>query len=188
MIFCYDVETTGLKHWRHGVHQISFMIFDSDNSVLSSADYKVKPHPREAVDIEALSISGVTEKDLEGYSDREQVHQNIVGTLEKYVDRYDSSDKMFLMGYNSAGFDNDFLRAFFTRCGDEYFGSWFWADELDVRVLAANHFKDERHNMENFKLATVAEKCGIEVQEDRLHDAMYDLVLTKKIYDHVTNG
>lgn len=32
-------------------------------------------------------------------------------------------DKMYLVGYNNAGFDNSFLRALFQQCGDKYFGS-----------------------------------------------------------------
>lgn len=39
--------------------------------------------------------------------------------------------------------------------------------------------------MANFKLSTVAATLGIKVEEDKLHDAMYDIYLTKAIFDIV---
>lgn len=42
--------------------------------------------------------------------------------------------------------------------------------------------------MENFKLSTVAKTLGVEVKDDSLHNAMYDIDLTKAIFDIVTNG
>jgi DNA polymerase-3 subunit epsilon len=39
--------------------------------------------------------------------------------------------------------------------------------------------------MENFKLKTVAQEMGIEVDESKLHDAKYDLELTYQIYQKI---
>jgi DNA polymerase-3 subunit epsilon len=108
--------------------------------------------------------------------------------LAKYCDKFNKGDKFFLVGYNNKGFDNDFLRNFFKQNGDNYFGSWFWADSIDVMVLAANYLKDERHKLENFQLRTVAKYLDIKVDETKLHDAMYDIYLTRAIYEIVKNG
>jgi len=51
--------------------------------------------------------------------------------------------------------------------------------------LASNYLRAERHTMPNFKLMTVAKHLKIEVDESRLHDALYDIHLTKMIYDKV---
>lgn len=40
--------------------------------------------------------------------------------------------------------------------------------------------------MENFKLMTIAKHVGIEVDENKLHDAEYDIDLTYKIFKIVT--
>ena len=40
--------------------------------------------------------------------------------------------------------------------------------------------------MENFKLSTVAKTLGIEVKDDSLHNAMYDIELTHEIFKIVT--
>lgn len=66
---------------------------------------------------------------------------------------------------------------------DKYFNSWFWIDTIDVMVLASNKFAKERHKFTDFKLSTVAQKLGIEFDETKLHDALYDIELTKKVYE-----
>ena len=40
--------------------------------------------------------------------------------------------------------------------------------------------------MTDFKLKTVAKQLGIIVDESKLHDAKYDIILTKQIYEIVT--
>jgi DNA polymerase-3 subunit epsilon len=40
--------------------------------------------------------------------------------------------------------------------------------------------------MENFKQGTVAKALGIEIDESRLHDALYDIQVCKSIYDIVS--
>jgi DNA polymerase-3 subunit epsilon len=40
--------------------------------------------------------------------------------------------------------------------------------------------------MPSFKLSRVAKTLGIEVDEDRLHDADYDVYLTREIYKTVS--
>ena len=40
--------------------------------------------------------------------------------------------------------------------------------------------------MPNFQLHTVAQTLGLEVDESKLHDASYDVLLTRQIYRIVT--
>lgn len=181
----YDLETTGTKYWRNGIHQISGMVV-VDGEVKTQFDYKVKPNPQAEIEDEALAIAGITREDLEGYEDMRSVYNQIVDTMSVFVNRYDRKDKMFLAGYNNGPFDNQFYRAFFVQNGDPYFGSWFWSGAIDVMVLALEYLKAERHTMENFKLMTVARKLGIEVDESKLHDAMYDIELTYEAYRIIT--
>lgn len=88
-------------------------------------------------------------------------------------------------GYKLAGFDNQFLRGFFLQNGDNYFGSWFWSNSIDVMVLASAYLADRRAEMENFKLSTVAKFLGVSVSDDSLHNALYDIELTRAVYDIV---
>jgi DNA polymerase III subunit epsilon len=105
--------------------------------------------------------------------------------MGNYVDRYDKKDKFYLVGYNNASFDNPFFRAFFAQCGDNYFGSWFWSCPIDVMVLAGQYLMGERVGMENFQQGTVAAHLGIQVDPERLHDAVYDVEVMREIYRYM---
>lgn len=39
--------------------------------------------------------------------------------------------------------------------------------------------------MPNFQLPTVAKELGIEIDENRTHNALYDISITVKIYDEL---
>ena len=111
------------------------------------------------------------------------VYEKFIKLLEKYVNKFDKKDKFHLSGYNNASFDNEFLRNFFKRNNDNYFGSWFFSDSLDVMILASFKLMKERHLLEDFKLKTVAKHFGIAVDENRLHEAGYDVELTMQIFN-----
>ena len=119
------------------------------------------------------------------YTPMHEVYAQFVTMLCKHVDKFNKKDKFFLVGYNNAAFDNQFLRGFFLQNGDNYFGSWFWANSIDVMVLATSFIGNRRSEMDNFKLSTVAKFLGIQVSEDNLHDAFYDIYLTKAIFEIV---
>lgn len=179
----FDLETTGVMHWRNGIHQIAGMVV-IDGQVKEQFNFKVRPNPNAVIDESALAVGNVTREEIMGYEEMYDVHYRFLKMLQKYVNKFNKNDKFHLVGYNNASFDNQFLRAFFVQCEDKYFGSWFWSDSIDVMVLAANALKDERAKLENFKLKTVASYLGIMVDESRLHDAMYDIELTLAIYNN----
>ena len=194
-LFVYDLETTGTKFWKNGVHQISAAIW-IDGVKVEEMNFNVIPHPLSKIEPEALAVAGISVADLIDYEPMESVYEKIVVILAKYVDKFKKTDKFHLLGFNNASFDNSFFRAFFVQNAKtprekdfgNYFGSWFWSDSIDVMVLASNYLRAERHLMADFKLATVAEYLGIVVDPGRLHDATYDLELTKLIYDIVSNN
>lgn len=126
-------------------------------------------------------------KDLFNELLEEEGYRQLVGILSKYVNKFDKRDKMYLVGYNNAGFDNNFLRALFTQCGDKYFGSWFYPNCMDVYVMVTPFLMGVRNDMENFKLMTVARTMGIEIDENKLHDATYDIELTRDIFYKIIN-
>lgn len=184
-LFFFDLETTGANPAKHGIHQISGEIIIND-TVKEFFNYNVKPNPKAIIENEALAIANVTREELLDYTPMGEVHKDLVNMLSKYVDRYNKYDKFHLVGFNNASFDNNFFRGFFLQNNDNYFGSWFWSDTIDVMCLASYHLRKERHKLNNFQLSTVAEYLGIKVEEDKLHDAYYDIYLTKEIYKIVT--
>ncbi len=183
-LFLYDLETTGVKYWRNGIHQISGMVV-IDGVEKEKFNFKVKPFEKADIEEEALKIAGVTKEDIATYEDMNVVYGKILTILGKYVDKFKKDDKFHLVGYNNASFDNQFFRAFFVQNNDNYFGSWFWADTIDVMVLASHKLIGERSKLANFQLKTVATYLGIQIDESKLHDALYDIELTQKIYEIV---
>lgn len=183
----YDLETTGTMYWRNGIHQFSGMVV-IDGEIKETFNYKVCPNPKADITEEALQVAGVSKEDILQYPPMQEVYSEFVQMLGKYVDKYDKTDKFFLCGYNNASFDNQFLRAWFVQNGDNYFGSWFWSSAIDVMVLATQALMEVRSRMLNFKLCTVSQAFGIKIEEEKLHDAMYDIYLTYEVYKRITNN
>lgn len=123
----FDLETTGTNPGRNGIHQISGQVV-IDGIVKESFDFHVQPNPKAAIEDEALAVAGVTREQIAKYPAMGTVYRQFVAMLGKYVDKYNSKDKFFLVGYNNAAFDNQFLRGFFLQNNDKFFGSWFWAN------------------------------------------------------------
>jgi DNA polymerase-3 subunit epsilon len=105
----------------------------------------------------------------------------LIEILATYVDRYDKNDKFWLIGFVSF-FDDKFLRAFFERMGDIYYGSWFFYPIIDLCTIAGYKLMHERTKLENFKLGAVAKFLGLEVDEEKQHNALYDAHLARNLY------
>lgn len=183
-LFFYDLETTGTNPGRNGIHQISGEIVIDGKSV-ETFDFKVQPNPKAQVEDAALAVGGVTREQIMAYPPMGQVYTQLVTMLAKYVNKYDKTDKFHLVGYNNRGFDDNFFRGFFLQNGDNYFGSWFWADSIDVLVLASTFLADRRAELPNFKLATVADFLGIDTTAGKLHDSSFDIYVTKAVFDFI---
>lgn len=181
-LFFYDLETTGTNPGKNGIHQISGEIV-IDGEVKESFDYKVQPNPKAIIEQAALDVAGVTKEQIMSYPTMGEVYSKLVAMLGKYVDKYNKHDKFHLVGYNNRGFDDNFFRGFFLQNGDNYFGSWFWSDSIDVLVLASTFLAPRRAELTNFKLATVADFMGIDTNAGKLHDASFDIYVTRQIFD-----
>lgn len=179
-----DLETTGLYSWKHGVWQIAGSIY-VQGSLRESFDLIMQPFDTDEWDLESQRMCPIAIEDfplemdaMEGFSTLQQI-------LKNYINPFDKTDKFHLYGYN-VKFDEDFLRRYFKKNQDNYFGSWFWNPPIDIMSLAAEHLKFKRATMLDFKQGTVAKALDIPVDEDQLHDALYDIQITKQIYDKIT--
>lgn len=186
-LFFYDLETTGTNPGRNGIHQISGEIV-IDGKTVETFDFKVQPNPKAQIEEATLEVGGVTREQIMAYPPMGQVYTELVGMLGKYVDKYNKTDKFHLVGYNNRGFDDDFFRGFFLQNGDKFFGSWFWADSIDVLVLASTFLANRRAELSNFKLATVAQFLGIDTTAGKLHDASFDIYVTKAVFNFITQN
>ena len=191
-IIYYDLETTGTDVKYNSIRQISGLI-EIDGKVVDEFDYLVKPIPKNNPEypnkvwhndrmsiegviydrgaIEMMKTQGISYELIQTYADSKKTYLDLTKKLIKYVNKFDKKDKFHLIGFNNRFFDDPFFRVFFTENGDNYFGSYFWADSIDVLCLASHALMDQRTTMDDFKLMTVAKKLGIEVDETKLHEA-----------------
>ena len=182
--FFFDTETTGVDKTKHGIHQLSFIITDNDR-IIEKVNMKLVPFAECEYTEEALTITKTTKESIQKYPLTEkQAVDKLMKILDKYVFKFNKKDKYFMVGYN-VHFDNQFLRELFIRTGEKYFGSYFWSNPIDVMTLATQKLLEERSSMDNFKLMTVAEKFGLLEGKDEanFHDAMFDIEITKDIYN-----
>lgn len=187
MKLCFiDLETTGLDYKSCAIHQLSGTII-IDGDVKEKFDFKIKPFDGSIIVEEALKASNVTLDMVNSYENSINAYTKFINMLSKYVNKFDRYDKMFIVGYNVQAFDVNFVREWFIRHNDKYYGSWFWANTLDVMLLATPHLADIRHKMINFQQGTVAKQLGIEVDDTKLHDGAYDIDICHKIYNIVCN-
>lgn len=179
-LFFIDTETTGLDPQKNGIIQIGGII-EIDGKEKEHINLLVRPFSDDIIDEKALEVNKTTKEKIANFPSPREVYQNLTKTMLKYISKYDRSDKFHFIGYKSC-FDDDFLRAWFKKNGDDYFGSYFFYPPIDVMNMAAIHFIETRSNFANFKLMTVAQAIGIEIDEDKAHDAMYDIEITKKLF------
>lgn len=179
--FYVDVETSGLDPFRHAILQIAAII-EKDDKKEETFKATVAPFPNDILDPVALNVGGFTEEQIKGFKEPKEVYLDLKDLLNKYVDPYNKQDKFFFVGYNSNSFDMPFVRRLFEKNNDSYFGSYFFYPSIDVMILAAEALKKKRKVMPNFKLETVAKEIGVEFDKTKLHDALYDIEVTREVY------
>ena len=71
------------------------------------------------------------------------------------------------------------------KCGDIYFGSWFWSPSIDIMPIWAYLLAPERSMLGDFKLVSVTKYLGLSVDENKFHDSMHDIQVTKDLYHKI---
>ena len=175
-----DTETTGTDAKLNGIIQLAGIIEANDD--IREFNFKIKPFDGDIIEDRALEVSHTTREMLDGYMSPTEAHLAFTTLLSYFVSKFDRQDKFFFIGYN-AHFDYEFIYQWFLKAGDKYCGSWFWYPPIDVMAISGFSLMEKRSSLPNFKLGTVAEFLGIK-SDGELHDAMTDIKLTKKLYEH----
>lgn len=181
----FDLETTGVDPKKHSVHQLSGIV-ELDGVVFDTFDIKTRPHPKAEYTAEGMNLCKVSEEQIRAYQPMKEGYKQFISIIGSYIDKFNPKEKAYLVGFNNRSFDDVFLRVWFEQNGDKYIGSLFWNNTIDTLVLATEYFLERRHEFPSFKLKRVAKECGIIIEEDKLHDASYDVELTRKIYKIIT--
>lgn len=187
----YDLETTGLHPETASIIQLAGIMTELDESneikPLDGFNYTMKPRAGREIDLSALDINGFTMEELATFQDDREVFEKFTKFLNKHIDQFNKVDKAILAGYNNTHFDTDFLRQWFIDNNNNYFGSYFWSNSIDVMPEASRYFVHYRPALLNFKLGTVAKAMGIETDKSSLHDGLYDIKLTLLMFKKLLN-
>lgn len=178
-IIFIDTETGGVNIEKSALIQLSGIIRVNKKDV-ETFNFFIKPFENSEVNEKALEVQGRTLEELktEKYIEEKEVYKQFVNLLDKYVDKYDRTDKFIVAGYN-VRFDVDMLKAFFQRHGNNFLFSYLDSSMLDplysIRLLQVAGILPV---LENNKLETWCKHFGIEL---KAHDSLEDIEATKKL-------
>lgn len=188
-ILWFDCETTGLDPDKHGIVQLATMI-EVKGQIIGEKVWNIKPHPGTASDRVALKINGLTREEILTFPEAKKVHKEIVKFLKSgVVDQYNKKDKYYPGGFRVEGFDMLFLKSFFERSGDDYFGSWFngycvdpynLVNQLESREKLIDPETGAPFEPKSHTLGVLCKTFGVELE--KAHDALADIKATRRLY------
>jgi len=166
-----DVETTGLDHKTDTIIELAALYENGDDK--SIFHLYILPD-KKPMDFEVIEdLTGITWEYLEKNGICEpEAYGKFAKWLGSHIDKYKKTDKAIFAAYN-ARFDNDFIREFFLRNYDNYFGSWFYSAPLDIMGTVIQCVRLGKIPVpENFKNQTTCEFFGI---KHKSHSAIEDI-------------
>lgn len=178
-IIFIDTETGGVNPEKAALIQLSGII-RIDKKDVEKFNFYIKPFENSEVNEKALEVQGRTLEELktDKYVEEKEVYKQFINLLDKYIDKYDRTDKFIVAGYN-VRFDVDILKAFFQRHGNNFLFSYLDSSMLDplysIRLLQIAEILPV---LENNKLETWCKHFGIEL---KAHDSLEDIEATKKL-------
>lgn len=176
-----DIETTGLWSNVHSIIQLAYII-EIDGKVEEEVCLHCQPFPGAQIDARTLTVHGISEADWVTAPTEESLYNDFIDSLDNHINRFQKTDKAAFIAYN-AKFDESFIRALFIRHSNKYFNAYFDYPIIDAVQEAYRVLRSKKPTMPDFKLMTVAAELGLKLDTTKLHDALYDIQLTRDIYN-----
>lgn len=173
-----DTETTGTDENVNDVIQVAILI-DIGGRIVDEFKGVCRPHDFTTIEPRALEVNGLNIDQLRGFPPPKQLHDDIEKLFGKHVDKYDTGDKFTLAGMRT-DFDAQFMKSFFMKCGDKWWGSWCNWRHLDLIAFARLLRWTGHLDIENDKLVTICNAIGVPL--DNAHDAMADIKATRAAF------
>lgn len=175
-ILYFDTETTGVDPSKNGIIQLSGII-EIDNEIKEEFNFRIRPFEIDEINLEALEVNNITKDQLKTFPTAQESYILIEKLFNKYIDRYDPTDKFYPAGYN-VRFDLEFLSEYFIKNDNPYFGSY--CNWRSIDALSIFYFLDYIGylKLENYKLGTVCDYFKIPI---KAHDAMSDIKATRSL-------
>lgn len=185
-----DLETTGLNEKIHGVWEIAALV-EIDGEIKDEFHEFVSPHPELKCQKKALEVGGINKKDLITFLPETYAYQSLKHFFDKHINPKDSNDKFWFAAFNQT-FDVNFLTSFWDRNKNEneWFGSYVdRRPSLDPRsIYSYLVFNGKADEPDDFKLTTIAEHVGLDVDQQQAHGAFYDINLCRDLFYYICNN
>ena len=172
-----DCETTGLEAGVHALIQLAGLI-EIGGEVVEEFNYRLKPIKGQMINPKALVVSGVTLDEIRAYRDSQDSYMEFLGLLEKYIDRFDKSDKFLWVGQNPR-FDYGFVEALFNRYENPYLYSFVSYHLIDIASIAMALKDAKRIELKSLKLDSIAQAFDVQFEP---HNALEDAKACREIY------
>lgn len=182
-----DLETGGVNPKLSAILQLSAGV-EIDGKIVDCFEIFMKPFPDDEVEDGALSHNHITREDIKTDKFINPVvgYEMFIAFMSKYVDKFNKEDKFQLIGFGIDAFDEQFMRRWFIRNGeDKYFNSWFHNPSIDLKTLAAYALRKKRSKLGKFRLIDVCRYMGIEIDESQVHNSTYDIGLCYHVYNEI---
>lgn len=178
-ILWLDVETTGLNKEKCDIIQIAGIVIINGEEK-ERFNFHCQPINWENIEPTSFEKTGMTFEKLREFQMPQELYIKFIELLDKYIDRYNKEDKFYLAGHN-VQFDLEFLKNFFIKMGNNYFGSYFYYHTIDLMAFAIILHTAGLISLRNFKLGNIADYLTIQ-PNGNLHDAEADIDLTRKCF------
>lgn len=178
-ILWLDTETTGLNKEKCDIIQIAGIVI-VDGKEKERFNFHCQPINWENIEPASFEKTGMTLEKLKELPLPQEIYLKFKELLDKYIDRYNKCDKFFLASHNTQ-FDLDFLKTFFEKMGDKYFGSYFFYKTIDLMALCTILHTMGLINLSSWKLKDIANYLCIEY-DNNLHDAETDIDLARRCF------
>jgi DNA polymerase-3 subunit epsilon len=178
-LFYIDLETTGFSHNKNAVHQLAGII-EIDGIEKERINLFMKPFENAEIEPIALEVGNVTEQVIQSYPEASKGFKTLLKVLKKYLKKPYDKSKFIRIGFCNIRFDNKFIDTMFERHNtkiEDYFSG-----TEDVHPLAKSYFLKNFIMSENLKLYGVAKALKMGVETEKLHNASYDVELTRNIH------
>lgn len=185
-LLIFDTETGGLDPAIHSLLSIGGVVWE-DGRIVDTIEINIVEDQITA-DIKALAVNKI---DLAEHKANGVDIYDAINLWEAFVTKHFGTKKVELCGHN-VGFDLGFLKRFYRLSSrEQFYDKRYSYRSLDTISLAFGLKLSGKLPLQKLNLASLWKHYGIEVSQDKAHNALTDALVTAEILNKmigVING